>query len=79
MSLRSVILDKLVSADVWVMRTCFGGLPGETMSAAAWNGHITGKFFGFTYLLVDLIFYPLQRDHCRLAWEWQRELYQGTR
>lgn len=70
-----MILDKLIAFDAWVMGTFFGGLPGETMSAAAWNAHCTGKFFGFTYLLIDLIFYPLQREHCRHAWEWQQDLY----
>lgn len=70
-----MILNWLIAIDAWIMRTCFGGLLGETMSAAAWNAHITGKFFGFTYLLIDLLFYPIQRDHCRKAWEWQRDLY----
>lgn len=69
------MLDKLIAIDVWIMSTFFGGLPRETMSAAGWHAHITGKFFGFTYLLIDLLFYPLQRDHCRKTHEWQRSLY----
>lgn len=75
----SLILEKLITFDIWVMRTFFGGLIGETMSVAAWNAHLTGKFFGFTHLLIDLIFYPLQRDHCRLSWERQSELYKQER
>ena len=70
-----MILEKLIALDVWIMRTFFGGLPGETMSAAAWNAHKTGKFFGFTYLFIDLLFYALQRDHCQKSWEWQDFLY----
>ena len=70
-----MILDKLIKFDAWLMETFFGGLPNETISAAGWNAHITGRFFGFTYLLIDLIFYPFQRDHCRKAWEWQQEIY----
>ena len=69
------MLNALIAIDVWFMRTFFGGLPNETMSAAAWNARITGKFFGFTHLLIDLLFYPFQRDHCRKAWEWQQEIY----
>ncbi len=69
------VLHRLIAFDVWVMRTFFSGLPRETMSAAAWNAHLTRKFFGFTYHLIDLLFYVIERDHCRKAWEWQRELY----
>jgi hypothetical protein len=72
------MLEKLIAFDVWIMRSFFGGLAGETMSAAAWNAHITHKFFGFTYLFIDLIFYPLQRSHCQMAWEWQQDLYRGN-
>lgn len=73
------ILGRLIALDAWVMRTFLGGLPRETMSAAAWNAHITGRFFGFTYHLIDLLFYPLERSHCRKAWEWQIELYKPQR
>lgn len=73
------MLEKLIAFDVWVMRTFFGGLPGETMSAAAWNAHITDRFFGFTHHIIDLIFYPFQREHCRKAWEWQHDLYEDQR
>lgn len=73
------MLERLIAFDVWIMRTFFGGLPGETMSAAAWNAHITGRFFGFTYLLIDLLFYPMQRSHCRLSWEWQQYLYKDAK
>lgn len=73
----ALILKWLIAFDAWVMRSFFGGLPGETISAAAWNAHTTGKFFGFSYLLIDLLFYPFQRNHCRQAWEWQRHIYEG--
>jgi len=73
------MLEKLIAFDVWIMRSFFGGLPGETMSAAGWNAHTTGKFFGFTYLVIDLLFYALERDHCRRCWEWQRDLYKDMR
>lgn len=68
------VLARLIAADEWVMRTLLGGKPGETMSGAAWNAHITGRFWGFTYHLIDLLFYPLERDHCRSSW--RMELYQ---
>jgi hypothetical protein len=68
------ILQTLVKADIAIMRV-LGGKHGETLSAAAWNAHITQKFFGFTHLIIDLGFYIWERDHCRLDWEYRREIY----
>lgn len=61
------MLDRLVAADIAIMRA-LGGKPGETMSAAAWNAHRTDTWWGWTYLLIDLLFYPLEKDHCMTAW-----------
>lgn len=72
------MLEALIKFDAWIMGTFFGGLPGETLSSAAWNAHITGKFFGFTYLLIDLLFYAFEREHCRKAWLWQQDLYKDA-
>lgn len=49
---------------------------GETISAAAWSLYVDGKWQG--KLLVPLInglFYCVEKDHCRKAWVWQRDLY----
>ena len=72
------MLDALIAFDAWIMGTFFGGLPDETLSSAAWNAHLTGKFFGFTYHIIDFLFWPFQREHCRKAWEWQQYLYKDT-
>lgn len=75
-----MILNWLIAIDIWVMVTFFGGLPGETLSAAAWNSKITGKWGGRIFVpVIDLIFWPLQKEHCRLAWEWQRHLYPSAK
>jgi hypothetical protein len=68
------ILAALVKADIAIMRV-LGGKRGETLSAAAWNAHLTGKFFGFTYHIIDLLFYRWERDHCKKDWEHRREIY----
>ena len=70
------MLDRLIRFDIWLMVTFLGGLPGETMSAAAWNAHITGRFWGWTHYGINALFYFWQKDHCRLAWVWQQKLYQ---
>lgn len=68
-------LERLVAADIWLMGK-LGGKPNETLSSAAWNAHTTGKFFGFTYHAIDLLFYLWQRDHCRKDWDHRKAIYQ---
>jgi hypothetical protein len=72
-------LERLIAFDIWVMRTFLGGLPGETISAAAWNARLTGRWwFGLPgVILIDLLFLIWERDHCRKAWEWQQHLYKA--
>ena len=74
--MKEKILNALIAFDIWVMRTFFGGLPGETLSAAAWNSKLTGKWGGRIFVpVINFIFWPVQRDHCRMAWLWQRDIY----
>jgi len=68
------VLQRLVILDIWLMGV-LGGKPRETLSSAAWNAHLTGRFFGFSYHFIDLLFYPLQRDHCRKDWEFRSYIY----
>ena len=68
------ILRWLIHFDIWVM-SLLGGKERETISAAAWNAHLTGRFFGFTHHLIDLLFRPWGREHCKQAWEWQQGIY----
>lgn len=72
---RHKVLRTLIHFDILVMRTFLGGKERETISAAAWNAKLTGKFFGFSHHIIDLIFLPYEREHCKKAWNWQRELY----
>lgn len=65
-------LERLVKLDIAVMRV-LGGKPNETISSAAYNAHLTSKFFGFSYHFIDLLFYIWERDHCRK--DWQRRTY----
>ena len=69
------LLSSLVKVDVWVMGK-LGGKPNETLSSAAWNAHLTNVWWGWTYLLIDLIAYPLEQNHCRKDWEVRKDIYQ---
>lgn len=63
-----------VKLDIKVMGW-LGGKPNETLSSAAWNAHLTNVWWGWTYLIVDLLAYVFERDHCRKDWEYRKEIY----
>ena len=65
------ILNLLIALDqlAWVIITLGKGYPDETISAAAWRMEQQGKIAGRVLRpLVDLLFRPIERDHCRKAW-----------
>lgn len=66
------ILNLLIAFDqfLWVVLTFGKGYPDETISAAAWRMEQQGKFVGkILRLVIDFLFLPLERDHCRKAYE----------
>lgn len=61
-----IAIDQLA----WVLLTLGRGHPDETISAAAWRMEQQGKMAGrILRPLIDVLFRPLERDHCRLAYE----------
>ena len=72
MPIRQRILHLLIALDqlAWVVLTLGKGHPDETISAAAWRMEQQGKIAGRVLRpLIDLLFRPLERDHCRLSFE----------
>jgi hypothetical protein len=66
------ILNILIAIDqlLWVLITLGKGHPDETISAAAWRMEQEGKLAGrILRPLVDLLFRPIERDHCRRSFE----------
>ena len=66
------ILNLLIALDqlAWVIVTLGEGKPDETISAAAWRMEQQGKLAGRVLRpLIDALFRPLERDHCRLSFE----------
>lgn len=50
-----------------------GGSPDETLSAAAWRTEQAGKLGGRIFRpVIDLLFLPFERDHCRKSFESER-------
>lgn len=65
----AVAIDQLA----YVLLTLGAGHPDETLSAAAWRTEQSGKLGGRIFRsLIDLIFLPLEREHCRKAYEAER-------
>ncbi len=66
------ILHLLIALDqlAWVVLTLGKGYPDETISAAAWRMERQGKLAGRVLRpILDLLFRPLERDHCRKSFE----------
>ena len=65
----AVAIDQLA----YVLLTLGAGHPDETLSAAAWRTEQSGKLGGRIFRpLIDFMFLPLERDHCRKAYESER-------
>ena len=65
------ILNILIAIDqlAWVLLTLGKGHPDETISAALWRMEQQGKTAGRVFRpLVDLLFRPIEKDHCYRAW-----------
>lgn len=64
-------LNVLIGLDqlLWVVATLGHGSPDETISAAAWRMESQGKRAGRVLRpLIDALFWLLERDHCRNAY-----------
>ena len=65
----AIALDQLI----YVLVTLGAGHPDETLSAAAWRTEQTGKLGGRIFRpFIDLLFRPVERAHCRKAYESER-------
>lgn len=66
------ILHLLVALDsfIYVWLTLGAGYPAETISSAAWRAHIVNKPFKYARPVIDFLLSWLEKDHCRLAYEY---------
>lgn len=65
------LLNLLIAIDqlAWVVLSLGNGSPDETISAAAWRMEQQGKLAGQALRpLIDFLFRPFERDHCRKAY-----------
>ena len=77
----SPVLKALIWIDVKVFHviTLGNSRKGETMSAAAWHLEQRGKWQGkLTRPIIDFLFRPIEKDHCRKAWVWQAHIYKDA-
>ena len=69
------LLNVLIALDqlAYVLVTLGAGHPDETLSAAAWRTEQSGKLGGRIFRpVIDLLFLPVERDHCRKSFESER-------
>lgn len=69
------LLNLLIALDqlAWVVVTLGKGSPDETISAALWRMEQEGKLAGRVLRpIIDALFRPLERDHCRKSFESER-------
>lgn len=73
------LLHVLIAIDQLV-NTLIGGYPDETLSASAYLGEREGKIYGRIFRpIIDFLFLPFQRDHCRRAFESEYNFSQRPR
>ena len=69
------LLNTAIAIDqlMYVLVTLGAGSPDETLSAAAWRTEQSGKIGGRIFRpVIDLLFLPVEREHCRKAYEAER-------
>ena len=72
------MLNFLIWVDVQLFRLItFGNCKkGETISAASWDLLLNDKWQGKLFVpIIDFLFSPVQKEHCRKAWLWQIDIY----
>jgi hypothetical protein len=70
--MRQRLLNIFIAIDqlLWVVLTLGKGMPDETISAASWRMEQQGKLAGRVLRpIIDAVFRPFERDHCRLSYE----------
>lgn len=73
------LLNTAIAIDqlAYVLLTLGAGHPDETLSAAAWRTEQSGKLGGRIFRpVIDLLFLPIERDHCRKAYEAEQQGHQ---
>jgi hypothetical protein len=63
------VLNILIAIDQ-LINTLIGGYPDEILSESAWLGEREGKLYGRIFRpVIDFLFLPLERSHCKRAFE----------
>lgn len=75
--MRVRILNILIAFDsfVYVLLTLGEGYPSETISSAAYRAEKHNKLFGKARPCIDWLFSSLEKDHCKLAYQYAVNKY----
>lgn len=69
--MRRRVLNIAIAFDqlAYVLITFGDGLPDETISSALWRTEQDGKCFGKIFRpIVDWLFKPVEKEHCKLSY-----------
>lgn len=71
------LLNLLIVLDsfLYVVLTLGTGYPSETFSSAAYRAEKQGKFYGKARPFIDWLFHRLEKDHCKLSYEYAVNKY----
>ena len=67
------LLRVLIAIDQLINVVICDGAPDETMSSAVYRMERDGHFWGFMRPVIDTLFSPFEKDHCRSAYESERQ------
>ena len=64
------LLNILISFDSFVLSilTLGKAWPGETISSAAYRSELHGGYFKHARPVIDWLFSPIEKDHCKSAY-----------
>lgn len=76
LGLRIFVLAVALDAFLFAV-ACMGNVKhGECASSAAWDLKRSGKWQGrIAVAVIDCLFSPWMKEHCRKSWLWQEDLY----
>lgn len=67
--MKKYLKNVLIGIDQLV-NTLANGAPDETISSRSWR---TRRKHPWRRVLIDAIFFPIERNHCKKSWESERQ------
>lgn len=74
MKVRAINILIAIDQLIFVLITFGRGNPDMTISGASWSLEQRGKIGGIIFRpIIDFIFLPFEKEHCKKAWEYEKD------